>query len=109
MAYKPTGYKPGRPRKGEIRPETPGGKASEKWRKANYERALELGRASNERFRESSPYRWAEIQRDYRLRKKGWGTTKLIGGNGAVLARDVKPGTVINAQTDDTPRAVGNE
>lgn len=101
MAYAPTGYKPGRPRKGEIRPETKTGKASAKWREQNYERALELGRAQNERFREQNPWRWAEIQRNVALRKEGWGTTKLYVKPSMVVVSNVEPGKVIIAQTDD--------
>lgn len=80
MAYKPTGYPTGRPRKGEIRPETKQGKACREWRERNREKNLEMQRMYNQKFREEQPERWAEIQRGVRLRKKGWDGTKLSVG-----------------------------
>jgi len=101
MAYAPTGYKPGRPRKGEIRPETPGGKAAAEWRAKNHDRALELGRAQNERFREQNPWRWAEIQRAVTLRRKGWGKTTLaVTDEGDIRITYEDANQVILAQLD---------
>jgi len=84
MAYKPTGYKKGRPRKGEIRPETPGGKANARWRRKNPEKSAEINREGNRKFVREKRERWDEIQRGVRLRKKGWDGTKLIVGDSCV-------------------------
>lgn len=75
--YKPTGYKPGRPRKGEIRPVTKTGLQSAKWRANNYERALELGRISSVMFRLENYEREREICRNYRIRRKAWAGIKI--------------------------------
>jgi len=106
MGYGPTGYKPGRPRKGEIRPETPGGKQAASWRERNYERSIEIVRESHERFREQRPERVKEIQRGVVLRRKGWGDVKLIpaemtnyDGTG-VIAVGGEPGQAIIIQVD---------
>src|ERR1035437_8595628 len=53
--YKKTGYRLGRPCKGEIRPETPLGKQNAIWRKNNPERSLEISRAASEKFRRENP------------------------------------------------------
>jgi len=102
MAWtKATGYKRGRPRKGEIRPETPGGKAAEKWRRENPERAAEINRAGQIKFKEHSYEKTLANARDSYRRLKDWRSTKLSFGNDAI---DIHWGSnndqVINCQID---------
>jgi len=78
MAFTPTGYKPGRPRKGEIRPLTPAMTIRNKWKAANYELALEIQRESARKLKEHDPEYFDRAAKAYRLRKKGWGDIKLI-------------------------------
>jgi hypothetical protein len=69
---KPTGFPRGRPRKGEIRPVTPGGLASAKWREENYELYLKRNREYSVKWRAKNPERAREIGQSYRNRARLW-------------------------------------
>ena len=78
----PTGYKPGRPRKGEIRPTTKGGLASYEWYYSDHEHAKKLNREKMRRYRTEDPERMANYNKTARLRRIGWGDT-IITVNGS--------------------------
>lgn len=99
----PTGYKKGRPRKGEIRPETPGGKQKAEWREKNHERSLEINRASTAKLLAEDPNypeRVRNYLKAYYLRKKGWAGTKLSVATDAVVVDRKNPKQVILVQVD---------
>lgn len=98
----PTGYKPGRPRKGEIRPETPQGKRNAIWREKNYERAKEINRNSTTKFKLNHPERVKEIDKGVILRKKGWAGTKLSVATDAVIINRKNQAQEIIVQVDAT-------
>ena len=78
--YVPTGYPTGRPRRGEVRPLTAKMKALRAWRAANREHVLEQNREHQRKWRANNPERYAEIQRNVRLRKKQWDEAKEYRG-----------------------------
>jgi hypothetical protein len=75
MAHERTGDKRGRPRRGEIRPATPGGIKSAEYRarqkRDNPEYLLQQA-LYQQLWRLMNKERWIEIQRDSHLRSKRW-------------------------------------
>lgn len=81
-AYKPTGYPKGRPRKGEIRPPTPGGLKQRRFRESQVKK---LGREAFNKLRADYQRRWRddhlerawEISRSSYLRRRAWETVDV--------------------------------
>lgn len=76
--HKPTGFSRGRPRKGELRPPTPGGLWSAKWREENPELYLERNKQYVAKFRKENLERVLEIERNARIRAKLWKANQEI-------------------------------
>jgi hypothetical protein len=72
MAYTPTGYPRGRPRKGELRPTSPAAVKLAEWRERNYDHWIEMNREYQREWRAKNPERSKEISRGTRIRKKKW-------------------------------------
>lgn len=75
MSYQPTGYKPGRPRKGEIRPPSPNAIAVAEYRKRRHERDPEWSTKLAEyqaNWVANNQDRSREIARDSNRRRKSW-------------------------------------
>jgi hypothetical protein len=72
MAYKPTGYPRGRPRKGELRPTSPAAVKLAEWRERNYDHWIETNREYQREWRAKNPERSKEIDRNAQIRKKKW-------------------------------------
>lgn len=81
--YTPTGFRRGRPRKGEIRPPTPGGVWQAEWRErqkaenpdyfviqADYQRLWQL----------ANPGKKAEVSKGYLQREAHWERARAQGG-----------------------------
>ena len=76
MAYQPTGYPKGRPRRGEIRPLTKKTIARREWYYDHLDREQARNRAANLKFRIEQPERWKEINASSKLRAKLWDKKK---------------------------------
>ena len=75
MSYKPTGYKPGRPRMGEMRPSNPNAEACKRYYHDRCDRdpfykAQLAEKALN--WRNENPERAREIERGVARRKREW-------------------------------------
>jgi hypothetical protein len=109
MAYPPTGYKRGRPRKGEIRPESPSQALRNKWNEANPELFISSRRAAKLKHHMLHPEAKAAYQKSFLLRQAGWkGTTIGVPmfdlphhQSGVLITRGFDHEQVINVAIDD--------
>lgn len=80
MAYVPTGFPRGRPRKGEIRPPTPGGVQQAKWRERQLALNPEEYRAQQAMYQQlwhlANPGAKAKSQKAYEQREVHWQAVK---------------------------------
>lgn len=86
MTYVPTGYKPGRPRKGEVRPASPNAIAMAEYRARRKLRDptwLAKLAADQRRWYHANLERGREISRGVALRKKRWAETEAFLTAGA--------------------------
>lgn len=82
MAYVPTGFPRGRPRKGELRPPTPGGVWQAKYRaqqKANNPDWLVIQADYQRLWQLANPGKKAEGQKKYKQREVHWQAARANG------------------------------
>jgi len=80
MTYVKTGYKPGRPRKGEMRPLTPARRYRLDWYEKNSKdpEFLEKRAAAQRAWYWNNVKRARALKRDYAKRKKAWEKARII-------------------------------